>query len=383
MKKFTYFSSEFVSPGHPDKVSDQISDAILDACLADDPNSRVACEVFCTTGLVVVGGEITTTTYIDVQEIVRKKINEIGYRPGMGFDSDCGTLSCIHSQSPDIAMGVDVGGAGDQGIMFGGAVKETEELMPLALVLSREILVRLTKMMKAGEIAWARPDQKSQVTLAYDENGNIDHVDSIVVSVQHDEEVSHAEIEKTIIEKVVNPVLEKYKLNTDNIKYYINPTGRFVVGGPHGDTGLTGRKIIVDTYGGYFRHGGGAFSGKDPSKVDRSAAYAARWVAKNVVAAGFADKCEIQLSYAIGVDKPVSIKVDTFGTAKVDEDKISEAISKVFDLSPRGIEKALELREGKFKYQDLAAFGHIGRTDIDTPWERLNKIEELKKAINL
>ena len=383
MKKFTYFTSEFVSPGHPDKVSDQISDAILDACLADDPNSRVACEVFCTTGLVVVGGEITTTTYIDVQEIVRKKINEIGYRPGMGFDSDCGTLSCIHSQSPDIAMGVDVGGAGDQGIMFGGAVKETEELMPLALVLSREILVRLTKMMKAGEIAWARPDQKSQVTLAYDEIGNIDHVDSIVVSVQHDEEVSHAEIEKTVIEKVVNPVLEKYKLNTDNIKYYINPTGRFVVGGPHGDTGLTGRKIIVDTYGGYFRHGGGAFSGKDPSKVDRSAAYAARWVAKNVVAAGFADKCEIQLSYAIGVDKPVSIKVDTFGTAKVDEDKISEAISKVFDLSPRGIEKALELRECKFKYQDLAAFGHIGRTDIDTPWERLNKIEELKKAINL
>ena len=383
MKKFTYFSSEFVSPGHPDKVSDQISDAILDACLADDPNSRVACEVFCTTGLVVVGGEITTTTYIDVQEIVRKKIDEIGYRPGMGFDSNCGTLSCIHSQSPDIAMGVDVGGAGDQGIMFGGAVKETEELMPLALVLSREILVRLTKMMKAGEIAWARPDQKSQVTLAYDENGNIDHVDSIVVSVQHNEEVSHAEIEKTVIEKVVNPVLEKYKLNTDNIKYYINPTGRFVVGGPHGDTGLTGRKIIVDTYGGYFRHGGGAFSGKDPSKVDRSAAYAARWVAKNVVAADFADKCEIQLSYAIGIDKPVSIKVDTFGTAKVDEDKISEAISKVFDLSPRGIEKALELREGKFKYQDLAAFGHIGRTDIDTPWERLNKIEELKKAINL
>ena len=383
MKKFTYFSSEFVSPGHPDKVSDQISDAILDACLADDPNSRVACEVFCTTGLVVVGGEITTTTYIDVQEIVRKKINEIGYRPGMGFDSDCGTLSCIHSQSPDIAMGVDVGGAGDQGIMFGGAVKETEELMPLALVLSREILVRLTKMMKAGEIVWARPDQKSQVTLAYDENGNVDHVDSIVVSVQHNEEVSHAEIEKTVIEKVVNPVLEKYKLNTENIKYYINPTGRFVIGGPHGDTGLTGRKIIVDTYGGYFRHGGGAFSGKDPSKVDRSAAYAARWVAKNVVAADFADKCEIQLSYAIGVDKPVSIKVDTFGTAKVDEDKISEAISKVFDLSPRGIEKALELREGKFKYQDLAAFGHIGRTDIDTPWERLNKIEELKKAINL
>ena len=383
MKKFTYFTSEFVSPGHPDKVSDQISDAVLDACLKDDPNSRVACEVFCTTGLVVVGGEITTSTYIDVQDIVRKKIDEIGYRPGMGFDSNCGTLSCIHAQSPDIAMGVDIGGAGDQGIMFGGAVRETEELMPLALVLSREILVKLTKMMKNNEIKWARPDQKSQVTLAYDENGKVDHVDSIVVSVQHDEDVSHDEIEKTVIEKVVKPVLKKYNLSSENIKYYINPTGRFVIGGPHGDTGLTGRKIIVDTYGGYFRHGGGAFSGKDPSKVDRSAAYAARWVAKNIVAAELADKCEIQLSYAIGVPKPVSIKVDTFGTSKVDEDKISEAVSKVFDLSPRGIEKALELREGKFKYQDLAAFGHIGRTDIDTPWERLNKVDELKKAVNL
>jgi len=383
MKKFNYFTSEFVSPGHPDKVSDQIADAILDACLKDDPNSRVACEVFCTTGLVVVGGEITTSTYIDVQDIVRKKINEIGYKPGMGFDSNCGTLSCIHAQSPDIAMGVDTGGAGDQGIMFGGAVRETEELMPLALVLSREILVKLTNMMKNNEIKWARPDQKSQVTLAYDENGKVDHVDSIVVSVQHDEDVTHDEIEKTVIEKVVKPILEKYNLNSDNIKYYINPTGRFVIGGPHGDTGVTGRKIIVDTYGGYFRHGGGAFSGKDPSKVDRSAAYAARWVAKNIVAAELADKCEIQLSYAIGVPYPVSIKVDTFGTSKVDEDKISEAVSKVFDLSPRGIEKALELREGKFKYQDLAAFGHIGRTDIDTPWERLNKIDELKKAIKL
>ena len=383
MKKFTYFTSEFVSPGHPDKVSDQISDAVLDACLKDDPNSRVACEVFCTTGLVVVGGEITTSTYIDVQDIVRKKIDEIGYRPGMGFDSNCGTLSCIHAQSPDIAMGVDIGGAGDQGIMFGGAVRETEELMPLALVLSREILVKLTNMMKNNEIKWARPDQKSQVTLAYDENGKVDHVDSIVVSVQHDEDVSHDEIEKTVIEKVVKPVLEKYNLSSDNIKYYINPTGRFVIGGPHGDTGLTGRKIIVDTYGGYFRHGGGAFSGKDPSKVDRSAAYAARWVAKNIVAAELADKCEIQLSYAIGVPHPVSIKVDTFGTSKVDEDKISEAVSKVFDLSPKGIEKALELREGKFKYQDLAAFGHIGRTDIDTPWERINRVDELKKAINL
>nr|WP_314531983.1 methionine adenosyltransferase [uncultured Fusobacterium sp.] len=381
MKKFTYFTSEFVSPGHPDKVSDQISDAILDACLKDDPNSRVACEVFCTTGQVVIGGEITTSTYIDVQDIVRKKIDEIGYKPGMGFDSNCGILNSIHSQSPDIAMGVDIGGAGDQGIMFGGAVKETEELMPLALVLSREILVKLTKMMRDKEILWARPDQKSQVTLAYNENGKVDHVDSIVVSVQHNEDVTNEEIKKTVIEKVVKPVLEKYNLSSDEIKYYINPTGRFVIGGPHGDTGLTGRKIIVDTYGGYFRHGGGAFSGKDPSKVDRSAAYAARWVAKNIVAANLADKCELQLSYAIGVAHPVSIKVETFGTAKVSEEKISAAVAKVFDLSPRGIEKSLELREGKFKYQDLAAFGHIGRTDIDIPWERLNKVEELKEAI--
>ena len=381
MKKFTYFTSEFVSPGHPDKVSDQISDAILDACLKDDPNSRVACEVFCTTGQVVIGGEITTSTYIDVQDIVRKKIDEIGYKPGMGFDSNCGILNSIHSQSTDIAMGVDIGGAGDQGIMFGGAVKETEELMPLALVLSREILVKLTKMMRDKEILWARPDQKSQVTLAYDENGKVDHVDSIVVSVQHNEDVTNEEIKKTVIEKVVKPVLEKYNLSSDEIKYYINPTGRFVIGGPHGDTGLTGRKIIVDTYGGYFRHGGGAFSGKDPSKVDRSAAYAARWVAKNIVAANLADKCELQLSYAIGVAHPVSIKVETFGTAKVSEEKISAAVAKVFDLSPRGIEKSLELREGKFKYQDLAAFGHIGRTDIDIPWERLNKVEELKEAI--
>ena len=381
MKKFTYFTSEFVSPGHPDKVSDQISDAILDACLKDDPNSRVACEVFCTTGQVVIGGEITTSTYIDVQDIVRKKIDEIGYKPGMGFDSNCGILNSIHSQSPDIAMGVDIGGAGDQGIMFGGAVKETEELMPLALVLSREILVKLTKMMRDKEILWARPDQKSQVTLAYDENGKVDHVDSIVVSVQHNEDVTNEEIKKTVIEKVVKPVLEKYNLSSDEIKYYINPTGRFVIGGPHGDTGLTGRKIIVDTYGGYFRHGGGAFSGKDPSKVDRSAAYAARWIAKNIVAAGIATKCEVQLSYAIGVVHPTSIKVDTFGTGIVDEGKIAEVVAKLFDLTPRGIEKALELRTPSFKYQDLAAFGHIGRTDIDLPWERLNKVEKLKKEL--
>ncbi|MCI5724429.1 MULTISPECIES: methionine adenosyltransferase [Fusobacterium] len=378
MKKFTYFTSEFVSPGHPDKVSDQISDAILDACIKDDPSSRVACEVFCTTGLVVIGGEITTSTYIDVQEIVRNKIDEIGYRPGMGFDSNCGVLNSIHSQSPDIAMGVDIGGAGDQGIMFGGAVKETQELMPLALVLAREILVKLTKMTRSKEIRWARPDSKSQVTLAYDENGKVSHVDSIVVSVQHDEDVTNEEIRNTVIKEVVRPVLEKYNLVNDDIKYYINPTGRFVIGGPHGDTGLTGRKIIVDTYGGYFRHGGGAFSGKDPSKVDRSAAYAARWVAKNIVAADLADKCEIQLSYAIGVSHPVSIKVETFGTSKVDEELLAGAVEHIFDLSPRGIEKALELRSGNFKYQDLAAFGHIGRTDIDIPWERCNRTEELK-----
>lgn len=379
MKKFTYFTSEFVSPGHPDKVSDQISDAILDACLKDDPNSRVACEVFCTTGLVVIGGEITTSTYIDVQEIVRNKIDEIGYRPGMGFDSNCGVLNTIHAQSPDIAMGVDIGGAGDQGIMFGGAVKETDELMPLALVLSREILVRLTTLTRNKEISWARPDAKSQVTLAYDEDGKVSHVDSIVVSVQHDEDVTNEEIKNTVIHTVVKPILEKYNLLNEEIKYYINPTGRFVIGGPHGDTGLTGRKIIVDTYGGYFRHGGGAFSGKDPSKVDRAAAYAARWVAKNIVAAGLAEKCEIQLSYAIGVIHPVSIKVDTFGTSSIDEVLLSKAVNEIFDLSPRGIEKSLELRSGNFKYQDLAAFGHIGRTDIDIPWERLNKVEELKK----
>ena len=402
MKKFTYFSSEFVSPGHPDKVSDQISDAILDACLADDPNSRVACEVFCTTGLVVVGGEITTTTYIDVQEIVRKKINEIGYRPGMGFDSDCGTLSCIHSQSPDIAMGVDVGGAGDQGIMFGGAVKETEELMPLALVLSREILVRLTKMMKAGEIAWARPDQKSQVTLAYDENGNIDHVDSIVVSVQHNEEVSHAEIEKTVIEKVVNPVLEKYKLNTDNIKYYINPTGRFVIGGPHGDTGLTGRKIIVDTYGGKGAHGGGAFSGKDPSKVDRSAAYATRHIAKNMVAAGVADEVLVQVSYAIGVAEPTGIYVNTYGTShvKLTDGEIAKKVGEIFSLRPYDIEQRLKLRNPI--YSETAAYGHMGREpqvvkkifaspyherkEIEVElftWEKLDYVEKIKQAFGI
>lgn len=382
-KKLTYFTSECVSPGHPDKIADQISDAVLDACIKNDPAARVACEVFCTTGQVVVGGEITTTTYIDIQDIVRNKIDEIGYKQGMGFDSDCGVLNAIHSQSPDIAMGVDVGGAGDQGIMFGGAVKETPELMPLALVLAREIIVKLTKLTRSRELSWARPDAKSQVTLAYDENRQVVGVDTVVVSVQHNSDVTQEQIHKDVKELVIKPVLEAYNLNAEEVKnYHINPTGRFVIGGPHGDTGLTGRKIIVDTYGGFFRHGGGAFSGKDPSKVDRSAAYAARWVAKNIVAAGLADKCEVQLSYAIGVVEPTSIKVETFGTGKVDEIKLAEAVQNVFDLTPRGIERDLELRSGNFNYQDLAAFGHIGRTDLDLPWERVNKAEALKKYLN-
>ena len=382
MAKKIYFTSEFVSPGHPDKICDQISDSILDACLTDDEGSRVACETFATTGLVVVGGEITTKTYVDVQKIVRDKIYEIGYRPGMGFDSDCGVLNTIHSQSPDISMGVDTGGAGDQGIMFGGAVNETEELMPLALVLSRGIIQKLTEITRNGTLAWARPDAKSQVTLAYDENGKLLNVDTVVLSVQHNEDVTNEQIEKDLKELVIKPVLEKYNLNIENVrKFHINPTGRFVIGGPHGDSGLTGRKIIIDTYGGYFRHGGGAFSGKDPSKVDRSAAYAARWIAKNIVAAGFATKCEVQLSYAIGVVEPVSIRVETFGTGTVEETRIEEAVAKLFDLTPNGIQKSLNLRKPSFRYQDLAAFGHIGRTDIDLPWEKLDKVEGLKEEL--
>ena len=382
MTKKIYFTSEFVSPGHPDKICDQISDSILDACLADDENSRVACETFATTGLVVVGGEITTKTYVDVQKIVRDKISEIGYRPGMGFDSDCGVLNTIHSQSPDISMGVDTGGAGDQGIMFGGAVNVTEELMPLALVLSRGIIQKLTEITRNGTLTWARPDAKAQVTLAYDENGKLLNVDTVVLSVQHNEDVTNEQIEKDLKELVIKPVLEKYDLNIENVrKFHINPTGRFVIGGPHGDSGLTGRKIIIDTYGGYFRHGGGAFSGKDPSKVDRSAAYAARWIAKNIVAAGFATKCEVQLSYAIGVVEPVSIRVETFGTGTIEETRIEEAVAKLFDLTPNGIQKSLNLRKPSFRYQDLAAFGHIGRTDIDLPWEKLDKVEGLKKEL--
>ncbi|MGL6169867.1 MAG: methionine adenosyltransferase, partial [Fusobacteriaceae bacterium] len=320
---------------------------------------------------------------IDIQEIVRNKIDEIGYKQGMGFDSDCGVLNAIHSQSADIAMGVDTGGAGDQGIMFGGAVNETPELMPLALVLAREIMVLSTKLTRNKGLVWARPDAKSQVTLAYDENGKIDHVDTVVVSIQHNPDVTQELIHEEIKNWVIKPVLEKYKLSLEDVKnFHINPTGRFVIGGPHGDTGLTGRKIIVDTYGGFFRHGGGAFSGKDPSKVDRSAAYAARWVAKNIVAANFATKCEVQLSYAIGVAHPTSVKVDTFGTGSIDEIHLAEAVQKYFDLSPRGIERDLELRSGNFKYQDLAAYGHIGRTDLDLPWERLNRVNALKNHFN-
>ena len=383
MSKKIYFTSEFVSPGHPDKICDQISDAVLDACLKEDPDARVACETFATTGLVIVGGEITTTTYVDIQNIVRSKIEEIGYRPGMGFDSDCGVMNTVHSQSPDISMGVDTGGAGDQGIMFGGAVNETEELMPLAMTLAREIIIQLTKLTRNKTLTWARPDAKAQVTLAYDETGKkVLSMDTVVLSVQHDEDITREKIEKDLKKLVIKPVLEKYNLNPDEVeKYHINPTGRFVIGGPHGDSGLTGRKIIIDTYGGYFRHGGGAFSGKDPSKVDRSAAYAARWIAKNIVASGIADKCEVQLSYAIGVIEPVSVRVETFGTSKIEESKIEEIVEKIFDLTPRGIEKELELRNPKFRYQDLAAFGHIGRTDIDLPWERLNKVEEIKKYL--
>lgn len=381
MKKI-YFTSEFVSPGHPDKICDQISDAVLDKCLEADSNSRVACESFATTGLVLVGGEITTTAYVDIQNLVRNKIKEIGYLPGMGFDADCGVLNTIHSQSPDIAMGVDTGGAGDQGIMFGGAVDETPELMPLAITLARQIIVKLVELTKNKVLSWARPDAKSQVTLIYDENSNILGIDNIVLSVQHDEDVSNEIIKKELKELVIRPVVEKYNMKFEEINnIYINPTGRFVIGGPHGDTGLTGRKIIIDTYGGYFRHGGGAFSGKDPSKVDRSAAYAARWIAKNIVASGIAKKCEVQLSYAIGVDHPVSIYVDTFNTSKYDSATLSKIVNKLFDLSPRGIEKSLNLRKPSFKYQDLAAFGHMGRTDIDVPWEKLNMVDKIKEEI--
>ena len=356
-------------------VKENLRDSILDAILKEDPKATVACETMLTTGLVVLAGEITTSTYVDFQKLVRETIKEIGYdRAKYGFDAEtCGVISAIHEQSPDIAMGVDEAleskkgtkdesienvGAGDQGLMFGYATNETEELMPMPIMLAHKLARKLSEVRKDKTLGYLRPDGKTQVTVEY-LDGKPVRIDTIVVSTQHDAEVTHEQIEKDIKEFVINAVVPAELLD-ENTRYFINPTGRFVIGGPHGDAGLTGRKIIVDTYGGYFRHGGGAFSGKDPSKVDRSAAYAARWVAKNIVGADLADKCEVQLSYAIGVVEPTSIKIDTFGTGKVSEKELAQLVKKVFDLSPRGIEKALELREGNFKYQDLAAFGHIG-----------------------
>lgn len=382
-----FFTSESVGEGHPDKLCDQVSDAILDACLKDDPQSRVACETFASTSLVLVGGEITTNTFVDFQQIVRKIAGDIGYTdPDYGLDcNSMAVLDMIHSQSPDISQGVSgtglkkfkgQQGAGDQGMMFGFACNETKELMPMPIMLAHKILLNATKLRKNKTIKWLRPDAKSQVTIEYEKNKPI-RIDAVVVSHQHDPDVSYKDIEATIIEKIIKPVLEPTGMLDNKTKYYINPTGRFVVGGPFGDTGLTGRKIIVDTYGGMGRHGGGAFSGKDPTKVDRSAAYAARYVAKNIVAAKLAERCEIQLAYAIGVPFPVSVMVDTFGTSKVDEGRIEKAVSKVFDLSPAGIIKTLDLR--KPIYLKTAAYGHFGRSEF--PWEKTDKVEELKKAI--
>ena len=380
------FTSESVSEGHPDKLADQVSDAILDACLAQDPKSRVACETFTTTGMVMVGGEITTKAVLDVQEIVRGVARKIGYTDAAyGLDCDSmAVMNVIHTQSPDISQGVSgVGleefkgqqGAGDQGMMFGYACNETPELMPMPVMLSHKILLKAAELRKSGAIKWLRPDSKSQVTIEYENNKPV-RIDTVVVSHQHDDNVSYDEIKKTIIEQIVKPVLEPTGLLDENVKYFINPTGRFVVGGPHGDSGLTGRKIIVDTYGGMGRHGGGAFSGKDPSKVDRSAAYMARYIAKNVVAAQLCERCEVELAYAIGVPFPVSITVDTFGTAKVAEEKIEEAVKKVFDASPAGIVKTLDLLRPI--YQETASYGHFGRDSF--PWEKTDKVEELKNA---
>ena len=387
------FTSESVTEGHPDKMCDQISDAILDALLEQDPMSRVACETATTTGLVMVMGEITTKGYVDIQKVVRNTVREIGYdRAKYGFDCDtCGVIVALDEQSPDIAMGVDKAleakenkmtdeeleaiGAGDQGMMFGYATNETDEYMPYPIYLAHKLARQLTKVRKDGTLRYLRPDGKTQVTVEYDENGKPSRLDAVVLSTQHDEEVTQEQIHKDIKKYVFDEILPAEMVD-ENTKFFINPTGRFVIGGPHGDSGLTGRKIIVDTYGGMARHGGGAFSGNDCTKEDRSAAYAARYVAKNIVAAGLADRCEIQLSYAIGVAQPTSIMVDTFGTSKLREDQLVEMIRKHFDLRPAGIIKMLDLRRPIYK--QTAAYGHFGRDDLDLPWEKLDKVDELK-----
>lgn len=376
MKNRKYvFTSESVTEGHPDKVADQISDAILDAMLKDDPNSRVAVETLVTTGLCIVAGEVTTSTYVDLPEVIRSTIRDIGYtRAKYGFDYEtCAVISTIDKQSPDIAMGVDTGGAGDQGLMFGFACNETEELMPLPIMLAHKICMKLAEVRKKEILPYLRPDGKSQVTIEYNGYTPV-RVDTIVVSAQHSPDIKHQDLKEDIIEKVIKEVVPADLLDEDNITYHINPTGRFVIGGPMGDCGLTGRKIIVDTYGGYGRHGGGAFSGKDPSKVDRSGAYAARWVAKNIVASGLASRCEVQVAYAIGVAKPVSLMVNTFDTGLIPDEEISKIVEKIFDLTPKGIITALDLR--KPIYKNTAAYGHFGRKGFT--WEETNYANEIK-----